>query len=86
MFWILGHKACGIWALRPGIELTLPALEGKVLTTGQPGEVPKQIEFKFWAVKCMIPFQSSGLWPSNVIIWASIFVKCTTDFIYLCLC
>ena len=31
-------EACGILALRPGIEATLLALEGEVLTTGPPGE------------------------------------------------
>ena len=37
MFWIFGHKACGVLALQPGIEPAPPALEGKVLTTGLPG-------------------------------------------------
>ena len=36
MFWIFG----GISAPQPGIELALPALEGKVLTTGPPGKSP----------------------------------------------
>ena len=34
------HKSCGIWAPRPGIEPTAPALEGAVLTTGLPGKSP----------------------------------------------
>ena len=29
MFWIFGHKACGILTPQPGIEPTPPALEGK---------------------------------------------------------
>ena len=36
MFWFFGLKACGILAAQPGIELTPPALEGEVLTTGLP--------------------------------------------------
>ena len=36
MFWIFG----GISAPQPGIELVLPALEGKVLTSGPPGKAP----------------------------------------------
>ena len=38
MFWFLGQQACGILALWPGIELTSPALEGKVLTSEPPGK------------------------------------------------
>ena len=38
MFWFFGPGACGILAPRPGIELASPALEGEVLTTGQPGK------------------------------------------------
>ena len=37
MFWFFGYKAGRILAPQPGIELTLPALEGEVLTTGLPG-------------------------------------------------
>ena len=37
IFWG-GHKAYGILVPRPGIEPALPALEGKVLTTGPPGK------------------------------------------------
>ena len=36
MFWFFGHKACGIFAPHPGMEPTLTALEGKVLTTRLP--------------------------------------------------
>ena len=38
MFWFFGPQACGILAPRPGIEPAPPALEGEVLTTGQPGK------------------------------------------------
>ena len=40
LFYVLvfGKEACGILAPRPGIELTPPALEGEVLTTGPPGK------------------------------------------------
>ena len=37
MFWFFGREACSILATWPGIELTPPALEGKVVTTGPPG-------------------------------------------------
>ena len=37
-FGFFGQVACGILASWPGIEPTPPALEGKVLTTGQPGK------------------------------------------------
>ena len=36
-------EACGSLTPRPGIELILPALEGKVLTTGCPGKNPELI-------------------------------------------
>ena len=36
MFWFFGHKACGIFAPHPGMEPTLTALEGKVLTARLP--------------------------------------------------
>ena len=35
--------ACGVLALRPGIEPVFPALEGGFLTTGASGKVPKII-------------------------------------------
>ena len=38
MFWFFGHEAYEILAPQPGIEPALPALEGKVLTTGLPGK------------------------------------------------
>ena len=43
MFWIFGCEACGILAPQPGIEPTLPALEGEVLTTGPPGKSLRSI-------------------------------------------
>ena len=38
LFWFFGPKACGILAPWPGIKPVPPELEGKVLTTGPPGE------------------------------------------------
>ena len=38
MFWFFGREECGILVPRSGIELTPPALEGEVLTTGPPGK------------------------------------------------
>ena len=38
MFWYFGCEACGTIAPQLGIEPTTPALEGEVLTTGQPGK------------------------------------------------
>ena len=38
LFYVFGPKACGILAPQPGIELTPPALEGEVLTSGLPGK------------------------------------------------
>ena len=35
---VFGHEARGILALRRGTELTRPALEDEVLTTGPPGQ------------------------------------------------
>ena len=40
MFLFFGQEIFGILALQTGIEPTLPALEGEVLTTGSPGESP----------------------------------------------
>ena len=37
MFCFFGPEAYGILALQPGIEPTLSALGGQVLTTGMPG-------------------------------------------------
>ena len=38
MPWFFGHKSCGTLAAWIGIELTSPALEDEVLTTGLPGK------------------------------------------------
>ena len=38
MFWFFGHKACGILVSQSEIEPAPPALESKVLPTGQPGK------------------------------------------------
>ena len=38
MFWFSGYEAYGVLAPQPGMELTSPALEGEVLTTGPPGK------------------------------------------------
>ena len=40
MFWFSGHEACGILALQPGIQPSLPTPEGEVLTPGPPGNSP----------------------------------------------
>ena len=45
MFWFFGHKACGILARHSGIKPSPPPLEGKVLTTGQPGKSPPRCYF-----------------------------------------
>ena len=37
MLWFSGHKARGILVPWPGVEPTLPAMEGEVSTTGSPG-------------------------------------------------
>ena len=38
MVWFSGHEACVISAPQPGTELSFPALEGEVLTTGPPAK------------------------------------------------
>ena len=38
MFCFIGREACGILASQPGMEPKLPALKGKLLTTGLPGK------------------------------------------------
>ena len=38
MFSFFGRKAYGILAPRPGVEPAPSALEGEVMTTGQPGK------------------------------------------------
>ena len=34
LFWIFGHKACGVLVPQPGIEPVSPAMEGRFLITG----------------------------------------------------
>ena len=46
MFWLLACEACGILAPQPGTEPTIPALEGKVITTGPPGKSLDQLDFE----------------------------------------
>ena len=38
MSWFFSPEACRILTSRPGIEPTLPALKGEILTTGLPGK------------------------------------------------
>ena len=38
--WLSCPSACGILVLRPGIELSSPALEGGFLISGTPGKFP----------------------------------------------
>ena len=38
MVWDFGWGACGILVPQPGIEPTLPTLEGEVITIGPPGK------------------------------------------------
>ena len=45
-FGFFGHEAWGILTAWPGVKPTLPALEGEVLTTGLPGNHPKQTPIK----------------------------------------
>ena len=41
LFWFFGHEACGIFAPRPGMEPSSPALLGEVSPTGPPGKFPQ---------------------------------------------
>ena len=47
MVWFSGHEACVISAPQPGIELSFPALEGEVLTTGPPGKSQITVLIKY---------------------------------------
>ena len=64
MFWFWGGcKACGILVPWPGIKLAPPALEGKALTTGPPGNSlshPWQWKGRGWVVEGRHPVTS--LW------------------------
>jgi len=44
LFWIC-YNVAFVLAPWPEIEFALPALEGKVLTTGQPGKCPLEVYF-----------------------------------------
>ena len=49
MFLFFGQEIFGILALQIGIEPTLPALEGEVLTTGPPGKsLPFSLSFIYF--------------------------------------
>ena len=62
LFYVLGFghfQACGILALQAGIKPIPPALEGEVLTAGQPGKSLRPFSFKnmAWAgVKLYLNF------------------------------
>ena len=49
MFCLSDHKSCGILAPQSRLELTSPALEGQVLTTGLPGTSHLFILFFFYS-------------------------------------
>ena len=38
MFWLLGQHKGGVFAFQPGMGPTPSALEGEVLSIGQPGK------------------------------------------------
>ena len=77
---VYGHKACGIFAPRPGIKLSPPPLEGEVLTTGLPGKSPLCDDFygnffKFyflltysWITVC-VNYCCTGKWLSYTFIY-----------------
>ena len=48
MIWCFGHEARGILAPPPGVEPTLPSLEGDVFTTGSPGQSQS------WVFQCKL--------------------------------
>ena len=51
MFQFFDHKACVNLAPRPGIEPALPALEGKILTTGW---LPGKSQPLSWYMMCLV--------------------------------
>ena len=71
MFWFFGCEAYGTVAPWPGIEPALPALEGKVLTTGRPGKSKAYLlDWRF------LPTQlSSRIWMPNQLIWINWLLK-----------
>ena len=46
VFWLFGHKTCGILAPQPGIEHAPSALKGEVWTLETPGK--SSLTFLFW--------------------------------------
>ena len=68
MFWFFGHEECRILAPWGGMELTGPALENEVLTTGTTREVPKKFYFKIIPVhlkNCILGYVTKQT-PSHV--------------------
>ena len=66
MFWLLDHEACGISAPQLGFEPTPPGLEGKALTTGQPGTSPHlsfHLIFMIWRLKELFKKEKGFVWP-----------------------
>ena len=62
MFWFSGHGACVISAPQPGIELSFPALEGEVLTTGSPGKSLQE-----YSLSCSVVVMSLSLSHSQLL-------------------
>ena len=55
---LFGHEACGILASQPRMEPTLPAMEGKVLTTGPPRKSREYVlnEYHLHVYQTAFPF------------------------------
>ena len=65
MFWLLGLKACGILPPQPGLKPVSPVSEGKVVTTGLPGQSPhfkKKFYFYLLSIYLAAPGLSCGRW------------------------
>ena len=62
MSWFFGHEAWKILAPQRGIELSSPALEGEVLTTGPPGKLLEGI-FK----EILIPMSDTKVSPGHTL-------------------
>ena len=66
MFRLLGHEAYGISAPHLGFEPTSSALEGKALTTEQPGKSPHlsfHLIFMIWRPKELFKKKKGFGWP-----------------------
>ena len=61
MFWFFDPEACGILGSQPGVELTAPALKGKVSATGPPGNL-EAFPFKTCSLLCSIYMIYSVEW------------------------